>query len=63
MNAEKYQQIQSENLSLSVEKLGLPPDWIFQLDNDPKHTAKSTKRLGLLITMLTSYNGPVSHRI
>ena len=29
---------------ISVENLELPPDWIFQQDNDPNHTAKSTKK-------------------
>ena len=28
----------------SVESLELPSDYIFQQDNDPKHTAKSTKQ-------------------
>ena len=44
MNAEKYQEILQENLMASVEKLRLPPDWIFQQDNDPKHTARSTRK-------------------
>ena len=29
----------------SVENLELPSDYIFQQDNDPKHTAKSKKKL------------------
>ena len=29
----------------SVESLEFLPDYIFQQDNDPKHTAKSTKKL------------------
>ena len=28
----------------SVESLELPSDYIFQQDNDPKNTAKSTKK-------------------
>ena len=28
----------------SVENLELPSDYIFQQDNDPKYTAKSTKK-------------------
>ena len=28
----------------SVESLELPTDYIFQQDNDPKHTANSTKK-------------------
>ena len=33
-----------ENLISSVKSLELPSDYIFQQDNDPKHTAKSTKK-------------------
>ena len=46
MNAQKYKQILQENLMSSVESLELPSDYIFQKDNDLKHTAKSTKWLG-----------------
>ena len=44
MNAQKYKQILQENLMSSVESLKLPSDYIFQQDNDPKNTAKSTKK-------------------
>ena len=53
MNAQRYKQIlpesfmslMPENLMSSVESLELPSDYIFQQDNDPKHIAKSTKKL------------------
>ena len=41
MNAQKYKQILQENLMSSVE---LPSDYVFQQDNDPKHTANPTKK-------------------
>ena len=44
MNAQKYKQILQENLMSSVESLELPSDYILRQDNDPKHTAKSTKK-------------------
>ncbi len=44
MNAKYYQEILEENLLTSVDKLGLSrDDFIFQQDNDRKHTAASTK--------------------
>ena len=44
MNAQKYKQILQENVMSSIESLDLPSDYIFQQDNDPKKTAKSTKK-------------------
>ena len=44
MNAQMYKQILQENFMFSVDSLELPSDYIFQQDNDPKHTAKSTKK-------------------
>ena len=44
MNVKKNKQILQENLMSSVESLKLPSDNIFEQDNDPKHTAKSTKK-------------------
>ena len=38
-----YKRILSENLLVSKEKLGLNDDFIFQQDNDPKHTSKYVK--------------------
>lgn len=43
MNSEAYRGILQKCLSKSVENLNLPGDWIFQQDNDPKHTAKATR--------------------
>ena len=45
MNAQNYKQILQKNLMSSVESLELPTDYIFQQDNDPKCTAKSTKNV------------------
>jgi hypothetical protein len=45
MNAEYYQNILGSHLIASVEKLGMDRNtFIFQQDNDPKHTAKSTTK-------------------
>lgn len=42
MNGSHYRTILEKNLKESVRLLKLKPDWIFQQDNDPKHTAKLT---------------------
>ena len=44
MNAHMYQNILREHLHASVQKLGLSQEFVFQQDNDPKHTAKTTKK-------------------
>lgn len=38
-----YKNILEENLLASARKLNIEADWIFQHDNDPKHTARSVK--------------------
>ena len=42
MNSEMYRGILERCLVKSAEKLNLPQGWIFQQDNDPKHTARAT---------------------
>ncbi len=42
MNSALYQKILKENVRLSVCDLKLKRTWVMQLDNDPKHTSKST---------------------
>ena len=40
---DQYQQILQDNVQASVTKLKLHRGWIFQQDNDPKHSSNSTK--------------------
>lgn len=44
MNAEMYKNILKQNLTASSEEMGLCNDFVFQQDNDPKHTSKLLKR-------------------
>ena len=43
MDQHQYKRILEDNLKDSVDGLGLGQSWIFQQDNDPKHTARSVK--------------------
>ncbi len=43
MNGAMYREILSENLLPSARALKLKRGWVFQHDNDPKHTARATK--------------------
>uniref|UniRef100_A0AAY4B0Y1 Tc1-like transposase DDE domain-containing protein n=1 Tax=Denticeps clupeoides TaxID=299321 RepID=A0AAY4B0Y1_9TELE len=43
MDGAMYRKILSDNLLPSARKLKMGRGWVFQHDNDPKHTAKATK--------------------
>ncbi len=43
MNGAMYREILSENLLPSARTLKMKRGWVFQHDNDPKHTARATK--------------------
>ena len=43
MNGAMYREIWGDNLLPSVRALRMGRGWVFQHDNDPKHTAKETK--------------------
>ena len=43
MNRAKYREILDENLLQSTQDFRLGPNFTFQQDNDPKHTAKTTQ--------------------
>ena len=43
MNGAMYREILGDNLLPSVRALKMGRGWVFQHDNDPKHTAKATK--------------------
>ena len=44
MDSAQYRDILAKCLTSSARKLNLRRDWVFQQDNDPKHTAKATQR-------------------
>ncbi|KAI4889872.1 hypothetical protein NFI96_029454 [Prochilodus magdalenae] len=43
MDGAMYRKILSDNLLPSIRTLKMGCGWVFQYDNDPKHTAKATK--------------------
>uniref|UniRef100_A0A803JMP8 Transposase Tc1-like domain-containing protein n=1 Tax=Xenopus tropicalis TaxID=8364 RepID=A0A803JMP8_XENTR len=43
MDGAMYREILNDNLLPSARKLKMGRGWVFQHDNDPKHTAKATK--------------------
>jgi hypothetical protein len=45
MNAKGYVNISRGNLKKCVRKLGIQDSYLFQQDNDPKHTARIKRRL------------------
>lgn len=55
MDKTVYLDILKENLKVSAEKLELPSRWIFQQDNDPKHTAHTVREWLLYNTYQNSY--------
>jgi hypothetical protein len=40
----KYVEILKQHLKTSVRKLDLGRKWVFQMDNDPKHTSKVAEK-------------------
>jgi hypothetical protein len=44
MNLTQYQDILDQNLAASARRLELGCKWIFQQDNNPMHTSKSTNK-------------------
>ncbi|KAJ4942246.1 hypothetical protein JOQ06_012112 [Pogonophryne albipinna] len=43
MNGAMYREILSDNLLPSARALKMKRGWVFQHDNDPKHTTRATK--------------------
>ncbi len=54
MNGAMYREILSENLLPSARALKMKRGWVFQHDNDPKHTARATEG----VASLEAFQGP-----
>ena len=59
MNAAMYREILGNNLLPSVRALKMGRGWVFQHDNDPKHTARQ-QRSGSKRSILRSWSGLAS---
>ncbi len=57
MNSSKYQSILAQNLQASARKLKMKRNFIFQHNNNPEHTSKSTKEW-LHQKKIEVWNGP-----
>ena len=44
MRVENYVDILKQHLKTSVRKSKPGPKWVFQMDNDPKHTSKAVAK-------------------
>ncbi len=60
MDGDMYREILANNLRPSVRALKMGRDWVFQHDNDPKHTARATIRSGSVRSILRSWSGLAS---
>ncbi|KAI3351530.1 hypothetical protein L3Q82_020381 [Scortum barcoo] len=63
MNGAMYREILSENLLPSARALKMKRGWVFQHDNDPKHTARATKECGFVRSISRSWSGLASLQI
>ncbi|KAI3368414.1 hypothetical protein L3Q82_025371 [Scortum barcoo] len=57
MNGAMYREILSENLLPSARALKMKRGWVFQHDNDPKHTALGNGRSGFVRSISRSWSG------
>ncbi|KAI3357264.1 hypothetical protein L3Q82_015711, partial [Scortum barcoo] len=63
MNGAMYREILSENLLPSARALKMKRGWVFQHDNDPKHTARGQQRSGFVRSISRSWSGLASLQI
>ncbi len=62
MNGAMYREILSENLLPSARALKMKRGWVFQHDNDPKHTP-GQRRSGFVRSISRSWSGLASLQI
>ncbi|KAJ4945905.1 hypothetical protein JOQ06_023583 [Pogonophryne albipinna] len=64
MNGAMYREILSDNLLPSARALKMKRGWVFQHDNDPKHTAQATKenqKEERDVTAVSNVTNPLQH--